>query len=140
MLKRPELRLTVLGIALITAAVLCLCSCDSFYISTCTLSTPVPVLDSVSPKTIDVRTLPVTITATGSDFQTWSQIHWGSIALPTTYVDSQHLSTIVTPNTLASLNDDSGAGVIFVFTEGQGNVSTNCANGGSSANITIIVN
>ncbi len=139
-MKNADLRISALFAATLLVTGFCLSACDSVWVSVCTLSTPVPELNTVSPTTIDTHALPVTMTVTGSDFQTWSQIHWGSTTLPTTYVDSQHLSSVITQDTLASVNINSGTGTISVFTEGQGSAVKNCANGGSSSTITIIIN
>ncbi|MDT8067628.1 MAG: hypothetical protein ROO76_05610 [Terriglobia bacterium] len=83
----------------------------------------------------------MTITVIGSDFQTWSKIQWGSTSLPTTFVDSRHLSVLLTPEILNSVTINNGTGSIFVFTAGQTtNTNFSCADGGSSSTFFIFIN
>ena len=117
-----------------------LSACDSVFIGGCTLSTPVPKVDSVTPSTIDTQGLPLTMTVTGSDFQTWSKVQWGPTSLPTTFVDSRHLSVVLTPEILNSVTINNGTGSIFVFTAGQGKNTFACADGGSSSTFFIVIN
>jgi hypothetical protein len=137
----PALRAFGLVVVLVVGASLLLAGCGSIFIGGCINSTPVPKLIAVSPSKIDTASLPVTMTVTGSDFQAWSTIHWNSASLPTTFVDSQHLSVVVTPQILTLVTIDNGTGTISVFTAGQ-SAGDNfvCANGGSSSTFVIIIN
>ena len=128
----------ILGV-LISAAFL-LSACDAISVSGCINATPVPKLTSISPTSINTQALPVTMTVTGSNFQTWSQIYWNAASLPTTYVDSHHLSVAITPQMLTWVDISSGTGLISVSTSGQvaGDVF-GCPNGGSSSTVTIII-
>lgn len=116
-------------------------SCDAVFIGGCTLSTPVPKVDSVTPTTIDSQNLPVTMTVTGSDFQSWSKVQWSATSLPTTFVDSSHLTVVLTTQILNSVSINNGTGSISVFTAGH-TTSTNfsCQDGGSSSTFFIIIN
>ena len=139
--RNPPLRATGLVFVLVVSALLLLAGCGSIFIGGCVNSTPVPKVTAISPSKIDTESLPVTMIVTGSDFQTWSTIHWGSASLPTTYVDSKHLSVVVTLETLVSVPIDNGTATIFVFTAGQTSGGTfDCTDGGSSSTFVIIIN
>jgi len=99
------------------------------------------MVDSVIPSTIDTKSLPLTMTITGSDFQTWSNVQWNSTSLPTTFVDSRHLSVVLTPQLLNSVTINNGTASISVFTAGH-TTSKNfsCEDGGFSSTFFIIIN
>ncbi len=80
------------------------------------------------------------MTVTGSNFQSWSKIYWNSASLPTNFIDSHHLSVVITPEILTWVDISSGDGVISVSTSGQlaGDVF-GCPNGGSSSTIAIFI-
>ncbi len=139
-LRRFELVLTVV----VCSAFLLMPGCNGFFViggRSCFNETPIPKLSSVSPATIDTQALPVTVTVTGSNFQTWSKIFWNGADLPTTYIDSHHLSTVVTPELMTGLFISNGTALISVSTAGQpmGDL-LGCPNGGFTATFVIIVN
>ena len=138
-MKRPHVALASYGIllTLLVVGALLLSACGSVWVSGCVNSTPVPQVASVSPASIDRQSLPATVTVTGSDFQSWSKINWNSASLSTTYVDSEHLSAVITPDVVSA---KSSSGLIFVFTSGESNGATGCTNGGSSSSFTILIN
>ncbi len=134
------LRASVFITILIVCALSLLSGCNALSIGGCINPTPVPKLASISPTTINSQTLPVTMTVTGSNFQTWSKIYWNSASLPTSFIDSRHLSVVITPEILTWVSISNGTGLISVSTSGQiaGDVF-GCPNGGSSSTITIII-
>ena len=138
-MKCPHLALASYGIllTLLVVGTLLSSACGSVWVSGCVNSTPVPQVTSVSPASIDHQSLPVTVTVTGSDFESWSKINWNSAPPSTTYIDSQHLSAVITPDMVSA---KSGSGLIFVFTTGQSGAFVGCTNGGSSSTLTIIIN
>jgi hypothetical protein len=132
---RPEL------LIVLVCAFLPFSACNAVFIGGCTLSNPVPNVHSVTPSTIDPQNLPVTMTVIGSDFQTWSTVQWSSTTLPTTFVDSQHLSVVITSQILNSVTVSNGTGAISVLTTGQTTSNNfNCADGGSSSTFFIFIN
>lgn len=134
------LRVPVFILIILVCASVLFSACGAISVSGCINPTPVPKIDSVSPTSINTQALPVTMTVTGSNFQTWSKIYWNSASLPTTYIDSRHLSVDVTPQILTWVDISGGTGLISVTTSGQtaGDIF-GCPNGGSSSTITIII-
>jgi hypothetical protein len=134
------LRIPVLALVPVVCAAILFSACDAIFVSGCINATPVPKLNSISPTTINTQTLPMTVIVSGSDFKTWSAIFWNSASLPTTYIDSRHLSVTVTPQMLTWVDISSGTGLISVSTAGHpdGDIF-GCPNGGSSSTITIII-
>ncbi len=124
-------------LALLVAVTLLLSACGSIWISGCVNSTPAPQVTSVSPASLDRQSLPATVTVTGSNFRSWSKINWNSASLATTYIDSEHLTAVITPDMVSA---KSNSGLIFVFTSGQSNGLADCTNGGSSSTFIVIIN
>lgn len=84
--------------------------------TTITLLNPAPSLASLSPMTL--RSATATVTVLGSGFMPMSTLLLNGTAMPTTYIDSGHLSAVVTvgdplPDSLsvAVANPDPGASV-----------------------------
>ena len=143
-MNRPALALRVSGLlftVIILGSILLFLGCNSLRIGSCVGETPVPKLGSVSPSTINTQTLPVTMTVTGSNFQTWSIVYWNGASLSTNYVDSHHLLVQITPETMTLVSINNGTALISVTTAGQiGGGIFGCDNGGSSSTFTIIIN
>jgi hypothetical protein len=128
-----------LSLLLVCASSL-LAGCGAVFVGGCFNPFPNPIVDSVTPSTIHTQNLPVTMIITGTDFQTSSTVQWSSTSLPTTFVDSHHLSVIITSQILFSVTVTNGTGFISVFTPSQNGVTTiNCPNGVFSSTFTIIV-
>jgi len=107
------------------------------------LLNPAPTLANVSPANLTTQT--TTVTASGTGFVPSSRILLNGAALPTTFVDSSHLSTVITvSNSLSSdlnvtvSNPDPGASVSSPFPLSFGlNVMTVTPAVLSGGNITI---
>ncbi|MGB9205048.1 MAG: hypothetical protein WCB94_13915 [Terriglobales bacterium] len=95
-------------------------------------------LTSLSPGAIAGNSESVLLTANGSGFTSQSQILWNGSALPTVFVDSLHLQTMITQQTFASFGGSSGSSVqVSVRTLGS---TTGCPPGGNSATIELVIN
>ncbi len=112
----------------------------------CTGDTPVPVLRSISPTSVDVSTLPVTITLNGSHFVTWSKIYVNGAQAGTGYVSSGKLVATITSDTVYQGRITSGM-TVPVRVENAGSLvgsfagnALGCANGGLSEEVTLTVN
>jgi hypothetical protein len=65
-------------------------------------SNAVPVVSSISPTSVTVSGVPVTLTANGYDFVATSQIEWNNVALATTYVSSSQLTAQIPASSLSA--------------------------------------
>jgi IPT/TIG domain len=63
-------------------------------------SLPPPSLTAIEPNTLPVPGPDTEVVLTGANFNENSQIMWNGSAEPTTYIDPEHLSTIVRPSTV----------------------------------------
>jgi hypothetical protein len=61
---------------------------------------PAPTVTSIEPNTLTVPGADTEVILTGAGFNENSQIIWNGSAEPTTYYDSEHVSTIVRPSTV----------------------------------------
>jgi hypothetical protein len=118
------------------APLLFLSSCNSVN-PLCGSARPVPVLDSVSPATIEFSQLPPTFTLslTGSHFVSSSVIVFNGTTLSTTVVSSSQLTATITSSMVpapASYN-------IQVQTPAGTSGELGCTSGGSSATLTLSV-
>ena len=75
----------------------------------------VPQITSLSPNAVLVISDPVLLTVSGSAFVSQTQILWNGSALPTTFVDSQHLQTTITQQTF-DLFGGSPGGTCLLYT------------------------
>jgi IPT/TIG domain len=64
------------------------------------VSVPPPSLTAIEPDTLLVPSPDTEVVLTGENFNEYSQIMWNGSAEPTTYIDPEHLSTIVKPSTV----------------------------------------
>lgn len=80
------------------------------------------------------------LVVTGSAFVPQSQILWNGTALQTTFLDSQHLSTTITQQTLDSLGSFPGGSVQISVRSVPTNAVLGCPNGGNSATLVLIIN
>jgi IPT/TIG domain len=60
----------------------------------------VPTVTAIEPDTLSVPGPDTEVVLTGANFNQNSQIMWNGAAEPTTYIDPEHLSTIVRPSTV----------------------------------------
>lgn len=129
------IRVSVLILVVLIYASVLFSACGAVSLSGCINTTPVPKLDSVSPTAIDTRSLPMMIVLTGSDFQTWSTIQLNAVTIPTNYVDSRHLSVILTTEILGGIKIVGGTGALAVFTFDP----NGCGRGDTSSTVTIVI-
>jgi hypothetical protein len=125
-------------IALIAALTLLLSgwTCSAMFIS-CQGVMAQPQITSLSPDTVSSDAESV-LTVDGSGFTPQSQIMWNGNALPTTFTDSQHVETTITPQTFESFGGSAGSSVqISVRSQGSG---TGCPPGGNSATLLLVIN
>jgi hypothetical protein len=90
-------------------------------------------ITSLSPGTIprDVNSVPLTVAGSGITPQ--SQIMWNGSTLETTFLDSHHLQTTITRETLESFGD--GSSVRISVSQGSG-----CPINGNSAALDLVIN
>ena len=90
-------------------------------------------ITSISPRDIprDVNSAPLTVT--GSGFTPQSQIMWNGSTLETTFLDSHHLQTTITRETLESFGESSS--VRISVSPGSG-----CPMSGNSAALDLVIN
>ena len=125
-------------IALIAALTLLLSgwTCSALFIS-CQGVMAQPQITSLSPDTVSSDAESV-LTVDGSDFTPQSQITWNGNALPTTFTDSRHVETTITPQTFESFGGSAGSSVqISVRSQGSG---TGWPSGGNSATLVLVIN
>ena len=125
-------------IALIAALTLLLSgwTCSALFIS-CQGVMAQPQITSLSPDTVSSDAESV-LTVDGSGFTPQSQIMWNGNALPTTFTDSRHVETTITPQTFESFGGSAGSSVqISVRSQGSG---TGCPPGGNSATLVLVIN
>jgi hypothetical protein len=120
-------------IALIAALTLLLSgwTCSGMFVSCQGISQA--QITSLSPGTIprDVNSVPLTVAGSGITPQ--SQIMWNGSTLETTFLDSHHLQTTITRETLESFGD--GSSVRISVSQGSG-----CPINGNSAALDLVIN
>jgi len=82
-------------------------TCSAMFLS-CQTSVPQPQVVLLSPDDLLIDTEPVLVTVQGSDFEPQSEIMGNGNPLQTRFVDSQHLQTAITQQTLVSLGATPG--------------------------------
>ena len=96
-----------------------------------------PQIASLSPATISATAASVSLTVSGSNFISQSQILWNGNALPTTFIDSQHLRVSITQQTLAQFGGSFGSNVLISVNTPP--VSPGCPLSGSSSTLILTV-
>lgn len=98
-----------------------------------------PQISSVAPDSISGDASSVLLTVSGGSFAPQSQILWNGSALPTTFVDSQHLQTTITQQTFDSFGGRGGSSVLISVTSPSSIAVVGCPNGGTSATLVLII-
>lgn len=101
---------------------------------------PAPQIVSLSPNTVVFIVDPVLLTVNGSNFVPQSQILWNGSAIPTTFVDSQHLQTTITQQTLDQFGGLPGSSVLISVNSPVSPGVVGCTSGGSSATLVLVIN
>jgi len=76
----------------------------------------------------------------GSGFVSQSEILWNGNPLQTAFVDSRHLQTTITQQTLDSFGGSVGTNVLISVVSPQSDFIVGCPNGGSSGTLVLVVN
>jgi hypothetical protein len=98
-----------------------------------------PQITSLSPSSISVTTASVVLTVKGSGFVPQSQILWNGNALPTMFMDSQHLQTLVTQQTFAQFGGAIGSNVLVSVNSPMTATVVGCPIAGSSATVVLLI-
>lgn len=101
---------------------------------------PAPQIVSLSPNTVVFIVDPVLLTVNGSNFVPQSQILWNGSAIPTTFVDSQHLQTTITQQTFDQFGGLPGSSVLISVNSPVSPGVVGCTSGGSSATLVLVIN
>lgn len=95
---------------------------------------------SLSPDTISSDAESVVLTVDGNGFTAQSQIVWNGNALQTTFMDSHHLQTTVTQQTLDSFGGSVGTNVQISVRSQTSFDGLGCPIGGNSAILVLVIN
>jgi len=95
---------------------------------------------SLSPSTIPRNAESILLTVDGKGFAPQSQITWNGSALQTTFMDSHHLRTTVTQQTLDSFGGSGGNNVQISVTSQASFDNFGCPIGGNSAILILVIN
>lgn len=139
-LARPYQPSPLIRVALIAALTLLLSgwTCSALFLSCQGVAQS--QVTSVSPDAIPSNVETVLLTAEGSGFTPQSQIMWNGNALQTRFMDSHHVQTTVTQQTLDSFGGSVGNNVqISVRSQAAFN-DFGCPIGGSSATLVLVIN
>ena len=101
---------------------------------------PAPQITSLSPSAISANTQSVLLIVIGTSFVSQSQILWNGNALPTVFVDSQHLQSTVTQQTFEQFGGSPGRSVLISVNSVMTSPVVGCPIGGSSGTVALIVN
>jgi hypothetical protein len=99
-----------------------------------------PQITLLSPSAISVTADSVVLTVKGSGFVAQSQILWNRNALPTTFVDSQHLQATITQQTFTHFGGALGSNVLISVNSPVTDTVVGCPIGGSSATLVLFIN
>jgi hypothetical protein len=94
-----------------------------------TIISPVPVLDSISPPTVNAGSADITLTATGTSFTPQSAVQLSGTSLATTFVSSTQLTAVAAAAQLTT----AGSFPVTVVTPSPGGGTSN------ATNLTIVV-
>jgi hypothetical protein len=95
---------------------------------------------SLSPDTISRDAESVLLTVGGKGFSPQSQIMWNGNALQTTFIDTHHLQTAVTQQTLDSFGGSVGNDVQISVKSQASFDDLGCPIGGNSATLILVIN
>ena len=103
----------------------------------CGSARPVPILNSISPKTMIFSQLPAsfTLTATGSKFVSASVVMFNGATLATSVTSSSQLTVTIT----SSMISGPGTYNVLVQTPAGNSGDVGCSSGGTSSTLTLTV-
>jgi len=132
---------TLMYVALIAPLALLISgwTCSALFVS-CQGVGSLPQIAALSPDTIPSEAESVLLRVDGSGFTPQSQIMWNGNTLQTTFMDSHHLQTAITRQTLDSFGGSAGSSV-QISVRSQGSVDNfGCPIGGNSAALVLVIN
>jgi len=131
-------------IALIAGLILLLSgwtTCNAMFVfNGCEGSIAQPKITSLSPNAVPGDGESVLLTVNGASFAVNSLIMWNGNALPTTFIDPDHLQTPITQQTFASFGGSTGSTVQISVSSPASVEMVGCPNGGNSATLALIIN
>ena len=134
----PWLRI---AFVLVLPLILCGGTCTTFFgFQSCLGIPPTPQIASLSPNAISANTESVLLVVAGNNFVSQSQILWNGNALPTVFVDSQHLQATITQQTIEQFGGSPGSNVLISVNSVVTSAVVGCPIGGSSATLVLIIN
>ena len=99
-----------------------------------------PQITLLSPSAIFATADSVLLTVRGTGFVPQSQILWNGGALPTTFVNSQHLQATITQQTFTQFGGAFGSNVLISVNSPMTATVVGCPIAGSSATLVLIIN
>jgi hypothetical protein len=116
-------------------------TCSAFFgFNSCLDAVPQPQTTALLPTSISVDELPVLLTVDGTGFVSQSEIQWNGSPLQTTFLDSRHLQTMITQQTLDSFGGSAGSDVQISVVSPESHFIVGCPSGGSSGTLVLVVN
>lgn len=137
---RSSLANLSIRVALIASLTLLLSgwTCSALFIS-CQGVVAQPQITSLSPDSISSDAQSVLLTVDGSGFTPQSQIMWNGSTLQTTFMDSNHVQTMISQQTFDSFGGSVGSSV-KISVKSQGSGADGCPIGGNSAVLVLHIN
>ena len=99
-----------------------------------------PQITLLSPSAISATVDSVLLTVSGSGFVPRSQILWNGSALPTTFIDSQHLHATITQQTFTQFDGAFETNVLISVNSPVTATVLGCPIAGSSATLVLVIN
>lgn len=98
-----------------------------------------PQITSLSPNAISATEDSVLLIVSGNDFEPQSQILWNGNALPTAFIDSQHLQATITQQTFTLFGGAIGNNVLISVNTPVTTTVLGCPIQGSSTTFVLII-
>jgi hypothetical protein len=138
---KPLLSVRLACIAALTLLLSGWTTCSGIFVfNGCQASVPQPQITSLSPDTIPSDAESVLLIVNGSDFVRQSQIMWNGNALQTTFMDSRHLQTTITQQTVDLFGGSAGS-IVHISVSSPGSIADlGCPGGGNSATLNLVIN
>jgi hypothetical protein len=106
----------------------------------CPGTVPQPQIASLSPSAISADANSVLLLVDGASFVRQSKILWNGNPLETTFLDSRHLQTTITQETLDSFGGSDGSSVLISVSSPQSVSIEGCRNAESSGTLVLSIN
>jgi hypothetical protein len=130
-----------IGLLAVLACVLSGWTCSAiFRFDSCFDTVSQPQIISLRPSTIPSHADSVVLIVNGSDFISQSQILWNGNALQTTFVNSQQLQAIISPQVFDSFGGSAGSSVQISVLSPRSSVVVGCSTGWTSGIFVVFIN